>query len=316
VSGVFDAIRTFFDHLRGVAWQPVLLALVCQTAKMLARTRAWRNVLAAAYPDSRVRWRSVFGAYAAGAGVNAVLPARGGDFLKLYLVKHRVEGATYPTLGASLLVDGLVDLALSAALIVWALLHHVLPGVRVVRRLPSVDWFWLFHDSRRALIVAAVALVVGFVLGAFASRKIADVGRRLAQGVTILRTPGVWVRRVVVWQLVDWALRLATIYFFLRAFHIHAGLENALRVQVTQSLSTILPLTPAGIGTEQALAVYVLAGQASRTTIVSFSVGMELILTAWNVVLGAAAMLLMLRSLRWRRLVRPDEAAADAGSGD
>jgi hypothetical protein len=27
-------------------------------------------------------------------------------------------------------------------------------------------------------------------------------------------------------------------------------------------------------------------------------------------------MLLMLRSLRWRRLVRPDEAAADAGSGD
>ena len=78
-------------------------------------------------------------------------------------------------------------------------------------------------------------------------------------------------------------------------------------MQVTQSLSTVLPLTPSGIGTEQALAVYVLRGQASRTSLLGFSVGMELMLMIWNVLLGLTALALMRRTLRWRRLLEHDE---------
>ena len=46
---------------------PLTLGLVVQVVRLAARSRAWRNVLAAAYPDEVVRWRSVFAAYAAGA---------------------------------------------------------------------------------------------------------------------------------------------------------------------------------------------------------------------------------------------------------
>ena len=92
---------------------------------------------------------------------------------------------------------------------------------------------------------------------------------------------------------VDWALRLATIYFLLRAFHVPATVRNVLRVQVTQSLSTIVPLTPAGIGTEQVLLVYVLAGQASRSALLSLSVGMKAILVTVNVLLGTTALVVM-----------------------
>jgi uncharacterized membrane protein YbhN (UPF0104 family) len=303
VSGITHAIDVFFRQLGQVAWVPVLLALACQSAKMLARTRAWRNVLAAAYPDSAVPWRSVFGAYAAGAGVNAVLPARGGDLLKLFLVKRRIDGATYSTLGASLLVETIVDLLLSTLLLLWALGAHVLPGVRVIRRLPSVDWFWLFRHPRLAIVVVLVAVIGSFLLGLSAAARFTMFKHRVSQGLTILRTPSRYVRQVAFWQLVDWSLRLATIYFFLRAFHIPSDLGNALRVQVTQSLSTILPLTPSGIGTEQALAVYVLAGQAPRSVLLSFSVGMEIILTAWNVMLGATSIAVMLRTLRWKRAI-------------
>jgi uncharacterized membrane protein YbhN (UPF0104 family) len=310
VGAITHAIDVFFRQLGQVAWLPVLLALACQSAKMLARTRAWRNVLAAAYPDTAVPWRSVFGAYAAGAGVNAVLPARGGDLLKLFLVKRRIDGATYSTLGASLLVETIVDLLLSTLLLLWALGAHVLPGVRVVRHLPSVDWFWLFRHPRLAVVVVLGAIVGSFLLGLLAARRFAAFRQRVGQGLTIVRTPSRYVRRVALWQLVDWSLRLATIYFFLRAFHIPADLGNALRVQVTQSLSTILPLTPSGIGTEQALSVYVLAGQASRSALLSFSVGMEIMLTVWNVALAVAAIALMLRTLRWKR------ALADARAAD
>jgi uncharacterized membrane protein YbhN (UPF0104 family) len=79
-------------------------------------------------------------------------------------------------------------------------------------------------------------------------------------------------------------------------------------VQVTQSLSTIVPLTPAGIGTEQALIAYVLAGQASRTALLSLSVGMKAIISALNVALGGLALAVMLRTLHWRRAVENDAA--------
>jgi glycosyltransferase 2 family protein len=314
MGSVADAFQAFFDHLRAVAWTPVALALVCQVAKMGARSRAWRNVLAAAYPGSGLRWHTVFGAYAAGAGVNALVPARGGDLVKLYLVRRRVEGARYATLAASLLVETLVDATLSGALLLWAVHERVFPGIRILDRMPSIDWFWLFRHPHAAIATTAATLVLGFGLGLWAAARIETFRRRVGQGLAILRTPAAYVRGVVAWQLVDWALRLATIFFLLRAFHIPAGYPNVLRVQVTESLSTIVPLTPAGIGTEQALVVYVLSGQASRSALLSLSVGMKAILSTVNVVLGVAALTLMLRTLRWRRIV--DEDALRAPSAD
>jgi len=62
-------------------------------------------------------------------------------------------------------------------------------------------------------------------------------------------------------------------------------------------------LTPAGIGTEQVLIAYVLAGQASRTALLSLSVGMKAILSALNVAVGGLAVAVMLRTLHWRRAV-------------
>jgi uncharacterized membrane protein YbhN (UPF0104 family) len=306
VHGVVHGLQVFYGHLRAIAWLPVLFALLCQFAKMLARTRAWRNVLAAAFPDVDVRWRSVFGAYAAGAGLNAIVPARGGDLLRLSIVKRRIPGATYATLASSLVVESILDSVISAAFLVWALHEGVLPGVHVLQRLPSIDWFWLFRHPRAAAIALAAALVGGFALGVLAAARIATFRRRLAQGVAVLRTPRRYLLGVASWQLVDWALRLATIYFFLRAFHIPTPFTNELRVQVTQSLSTIVPLTPAGIGTEQALIVYVLRGQASPSALLSLSVGMKVILASFNVVLGLVATATMLRTLRWRGVTESD----------
>ncbi len=313
MSSVVHAVETFLAHVRDVAWLPVLFALLCHSAKMLARTRAWRSVLAAAYPDTLVRWRSVFGAYAAGAGVNAVVPVRGGDALNLYLVRRRIAGSSYPTLASSLLVPTIVDLTLSSVLLAWALAAHVLPGVRLVRKLPAIDWSWLFRHPRLALVGLIVTVVASSIAGVLAAGKIAAFRQRVAQGLAIVRTPSRYLRGVVTWQLADWGLRIVTIYCFLLAFHIPATLDNALRVQVTQSLATILPLTPSGIGTKQALLVYVMRGQATRTALLSYSVGMELVLTAWNAVLGATALAVMLRTLRWRRHLASDRALGPGG---
>ena len=77
------------------------LSLLCHVLKLLFRARAWQNIVRGAYPESRLRYPSAFGAYVAGVGVNSIAPARGGDLVKLYLVKHRAGAdATYPSLRA------------------------------------------------------------------------------------------------------------------------------------------------------------------------------------------------------------------------
>jgi uncharacterized membrane protein YbhN (UPF0104 family) len=303
VSQIFHALDVFVEHLRSIGWSSLAAAVGFHLCKLLARTRAWRNILAAAHPGVLVRWRSVFGAYAAGAAVNAVLPARGGDVLKLYLVKRRITGSTYPTLAATLAVDTLFDVVVSAALLVWALNLGVLPGLDVLGRLRSVDWSWAQRHPRVAIVIGAVLLTAAVVGWFLMRRRIRGVAEQIRAGGAILRRPRRYLMKVVSWQALDWICRFATIYFFLRAFGLPATLHNALLVQVTQSLSTLVPLTPGGIGTEQGLIVYVLSGKAAKAAVLSFSVGMKVTLMAVNVVVGFTAIAVMLRTLRWRRVL-------------
>jgi uncharacterized protein (TIRG00374 family) len=137
--------------------------------------------------------------------------------------------------------------------------------------------------------------------------------KRVRQGFAILADFGEYLRRVVSWQALSWAFRLATIFFMLRAFHIPATVHNALIVQIAQSLSTLLPIAPGGAGTEQGLILYLLRGKASRSALLSFSVGFHIAIVLLNVVLGMAAVLLITRTLHLRRLreeAKADEAAA------
>src|SRR4051795_1221042 len=106
---VVHAGRVFFDQLAAVEWKWLAIALGLHVLKLVVRSHAWRNILAAAYPHTQVRDRYVLGAYTAGVGVNAVLPARLGDVLKLFLLKRRIEGSHYAVLASSLFAATLAD---------------------------------------------------------------------------------------------------------------------------------------------------------------------------------------------------------------
>ena len=124
--------------------------------------------------------------------------------------------------------------------------------------------------------------------------------------------PTRYVRTVVVWQLGDWALRFATIWFFLGAFGIPQSVEHVVLVQATMSLATLVPATPGGIGTEQALLVYAFRGVGvARSTLLAFSVGMKLTITVVNVVVGFIAIFLTLGTVRYRSVVSAPPESAD-----
>ena len=313
---VFDAIEVFFDRLAAVHFAPLVLALGCHVVKTMCVSRAWRNTIAAAYPDERVRWRSIWAAYLAGSGVNAILPARGGDAVKLLIAHRAVPGATYTTLASSLVVLTIVDLLFATAFFVYALTQDVLPSFDALPDLPSFDFAW-FIDHPRLSVALAVVLGVGVVaLGFWIDRRVDEFRAHVRQGVVVLRDRPRYLRTVAFWQVCDWSLRLVTIGLFLRAFEIEPSVRNVLLVQVTSSMSTLVPATPGGIGTEQAFIVYVFRGTVPRSALLAFSVGMKLTLTATNAVLGFAAIALTLRTLDFRRILRrkPPDPAPDATS--
>ncbi len=308
MDGLFDAIRSFFEQLTSIAWAPLGLAVICHLGRIASRSRAWLNIVAAAYPDAHVRWRDIFGAYAAGIGANALLPGRGGDLLRLYIARHRVEGSSYPTLGATLLVETVFDMLIGSILIGWALATGVLPGLGVLPDLPSIDWLWAFHNPDGAAGILFLALVVATVIAVFAAKRVNEFWLRVRQGLAILREPRRYARHVAAWQALDWCFRIAAIFFFLRAFGLAADAHNIFVVMVTQSISTLMPLTPGGIGTEQALLVYLFEGAAASSDVLSFSVGVKLVVIAVNVTIGTIATFTMLKSFRWREAVSKDTA--------
>jgi len=310
VGRIIDAGDAFFHHLADVRWAPLGIALAFQLARLIARTPAWRNIICAAYPDLDVPRRTVLGAYLAGVGVNAIIPARGGDVLKLYLVHNRVKGTTYPTLASTLIVETLFDMVVAAGIMAWALTIGVLPGLDVLPSLPQVDWSYPLRHKRESLIVAIVWIVFGALILAVAFRRFKDFKERVRRGFAILGDFPRFIRQVVSWQSLSWVFRLASVYFFLEAFHVPASLHNALLVLAVQSISTLLPLTPGGVGTQQGLLVYVYdrAGTGiAGSLLLSFSVGMYISTTLLSAVVGFGALFAMLRTFRWRRVVEPPE---------
>jgi uncharacterized membrane protein YbhN (UPF0104 family) len=309
VDEFFHALRVFFDHLASVSWAALAIALGLHFAKVAVRTIAWRNILQAAYPGMRVPLRPVFGAYVAGVGVNSIVPGRGGDLVKLYLVRQKVSGTTYTTLASTLFAETLVDLVLATMIFIWALTQGVLPGLNVLPSLPAFDWGWLLRHGRlTATVVALLTLgAVWFVW--WASRNIEGFKQRVGAGFAILRDRRRYVREVASWQLLSWVFRIASLFFFLRAFHVRATIHNALLAQTVDSLATLLPFSPGGAGTKQGLLVYVLRGQASSSELLAFSVGMHVAITVFNVAVAAAAIFLMLRTLRLGEILGRAKAA-------
>ena len=298
LRGFIDALEAFAERLAAVHWGLLAAAVGFGFLNLALRSRAWQQILRAAMPGERIRYRTAFGAYCAGVGVNAIVPARAGDLVKMFLVVRTHPRARYPTLAGTLVAETLFDFLVAGALLVWVLQAGVLPGVRF----PDLPAFELSAVARHPEITLAVVAALA-VLAVFLARRVRSFWRQFGQGLSIVRTPVRYLRSVVGYQALGWCCRVAGAFFFLEAFGVPGSLRNALIVQVAGSLGSLLPATPGGLGPKQALLVVMLAGEAGRTDVLAFSAGMEVSLLVANVALGATCLALMMRNLHFRRAI-------------
>lgn len=310
---VLDGIDAFLDQLTSVDPLPVFFAVLAQLAKLTCTSMAWRNVLAAAYPDEAVRRRSIVGAYLAGVGVNAIIPLRAGDAVRVLLAHRAVAGSTYTTIVSSTLVLSIFDIAAASTLLAWAAVtQDALPGLGDLPELPSFDFSWLLDHPLATDLLLSALIIAAIVVGIRIHGHVVDFWERVKQAFAVVRRPALYLRTVAFWQAGDWVFRLVAIWFLLDAFDIPQSPENVLLVQVSASIATLLPLTPAGIGTEQAFLLYVFQGTVPSSQLLAFSVGVKFMTVGTNVVAGFTAIAITLRTLRYSRALNTPEDAPES----
>jgi lysylphosphatidylglycerol synthase-like protein len=272
------------------------------------RTRGWFTILRAAYPDaSTLRARDVALAYLTGAGLNALIPARGGDLVKLSMVRRRIPGARYPTLAATFVPETLFETFVGIALVGWALAMGFLPVPTSTGSLPEVD-VSLVVAHPFATTAALGALAAGIL---WLARR---VGRQVRQGLAILHTPRLFITGVASWQALARLIRLGSFAAFMAAFALPVTPSTVVLVMAAQGAGRIIPLAPASAGLRLAMLSYgfveVTGHAVDIAAITAFTFGVGALLAATGLVIAATIAGAEFGTLHPRRMLTVARARA------
>jgi uncharacterized membrane protein YbhN (UPF0104 family) len=312
----FDAVDQFFSNLASVQLLPLILALMLFTGYLSLRARASFNILRAAYPTERFRFRDIWGAYFAGYGFNAVIPARGGDVVRLFLTKTSIPRSSYPAVAASFVVELGFDVAMGSLILLFAFTQGVFPKPPDFANLNAFDLSYFAQHPRFTLFLLTF-LVVGSLAGfALYSARARAFWDRVKQGFTIVYDRRRYLREVFAVQFAGWTLRFSAFWALLEAFNVGGSVKNVLLVLGVNAVSAAVPFTPQGAGVQQALLVQVFAGTAAGSTVAAYSVGQQIAIGALTFGIGLASLLFIFRVRSFKEVVargREDRAAERGG---
>lgn len=276
----------------------VVLHLLAQ----IVRLRGWFNILRAAFPDDvGLHQRHTTRAFLAGSGLNALVPARGGDVIKVLLVDRRLERPDWAKVVGTFVPESLFESLCGAALLIWALTQSWLPIPQAPHELPNLDISLIIAHPVLSALIAAGLLVVLLLL----VRLLRNVVRRFAGGLVILRHPREFVRRVVGWQLIGRVIRFGSLACFMAAFALPVTFATVLLVMAAQGGGRIIPFGPVSAGLRVAMVSYGLLEITDQpidvASITAFTFGVGAVLFVVMVLVAVVCLALELGTLSPRR---------------
>jgi uncharacterized membrane protein YbhN (UPF0104 family) len=313
-SSFFNAVDSFFSNLASLKPLPLLLALVFFTCYLSLRARASFNILRAAYPTERISFRRVWGAYFAGYGFNAVIPARGGDVVRLFLTKNSVPNSSYPAVAASFVVELIFDVTMGSLILLFAFTQGVFPKPPDFAKLNAFDLSYFAQHPEFTLFLLTFFAVAGLAGFALLSVRAKAFWERVRQGFTILYDRDRYIRQVFLVQLGGWCFRFTAFWMLLEAFNVGGSVKNVLLVLGVNAVSAAVPFTPQGAGVQQALLVKVFAGTAEKATVAAYSVGQQIAIGALTFGIGFASIVFIFRYRSFKEVIARGQAERAATS--
>jgi uncharacterized membrane protein YbhN (UPF0104 family) len=319
IGDFFDAVGNFATSLADIRWGALALGLLCFGTYLTIRSRAFYNVLRAAYPTEPIEFKRIWGAYIAAYGFNNVVPARGGDVIKLFLVKTSIPHSTYSAIAAAFFVELGFDASMGAFILIFAFTQGVFPKPPDFSTLGAFDLSFFASHPRFLLFALTFLAVAGLIGFALLSTRVKAFWARVRQGLTIIFDHRRYFREVWLVQFVGWLFRFAAFWFLLDAFHIGGSVRNVLLVLGVNAVAAVVPFTPGGAGVQQAFLVKVFAGTAAGTTVAAYSVGQQIAIAVFSLGVGFLALATIFKFRSFKEVIAAGKAhreAEKAGSGN
>jgi uncharacterized membrane protein YbhN (UPF0104 family) len=249
----------------------LLLGVALHLANQVTRGRGWFALVRTAC-DGRcgLRRRDAIAAWVAGAGAGGLVSARGGDAVRVLLLRRRLPDEGCPLLAGTLVAEGVGEIAIGVLVLAVAVSFGVGPQLGASTTLLA------------ALGAGAVALVALVLI----ARRVPRLSRILAgirRGCAPLRSPGAYARGVLPWQLASRACRLGSLACFLAAFGVPVSFAAVLLVAFAQGGGRLVPFAPASVGASVAMLAAsfgpVTGSAVSAERLAAFFVGTSTVLT-------------------------------------
>jgi hypothetical protein len=196
ISSFFSAVGKFFSSLADINFVALIVALIAFGIYLTIRARAAFHILRAAYPQERIEFRRIWAAYIAAYGFNNVIPARGGDVIRLFLTKTSVPNSSYPAVAAATFVEMVFDATMGVFILTFAFTQGVFPKPPDFANLGAFDLSFFAGHLRFTLFLITVIGVGGLASFALLSRRVRAFWARVRQGLTILRDRRRYFREV------------------------------------------------------------------------------------------------------------------------
>ena len=312
MSAFFDAVGDFLGSLASIRWFALLIGLVAFIAYLTIRARAYFHVLRAAYPEESFEFRKIWGAYMAAYGFNNVVPARGGDIIKLFLTKTSIPHSSYPAVGSSFFVEAIFDLCMAIPILAFAFTQGAFPKPPDFSKLPAFDIAFFASHPQFTLFLLTCLGIASLIAFALLSARVRAFWARVQQGLAILRDRRRYFREVFLVQLGAWTLRFTAFWFLLDAFRVGGSVENVLLVLGVNAVAALVPFTPGGAGVQQALLVKVFSGGVSGATVAAYSVGQQIAIAAATFAVGFGALVFIFRFRSFKEVIAAGREARGA----
>ncbi len=312
ITSFLDAAGQFFSDLAAVHWPALILGLLFFLLNLTLRSRAFFNSLRAAYPSVSFQWRRIWGAYLAAVGFNNLVPARGGDIIKLFLTRSSIPGSRYPTVAAAFFVESIFDVTVGVLVLIFAFTQGVFPKPPDFSKLSSFDISYLAEHFRLTLFLITLLAVIALVAFALLSVRAKAFWARVRQGVTILGDRPRYLREVAALQALGWLCRAAAFWFMLDAFRVGGSVKNVLLVFAVNQVAGAVPFTPGGAGVQQALFVKVFTPTAGAAAVTAYSVGQQIAIAAFTAAIGLASVVFIFRFRSFKEVISAGRQSQDA----
>jgi len=277
-----------WDALSGIGFGYLVAGWTLQTIQTTLTAFGWYSILGAAFGTGRVAYLQILAAYATGVALNGFLPANIGTFVCLLMFVAIIPGANLPGVLGGMVVQKIFFTVAGAFVYVYLFLS--VPG-SLDLQLPTLH----DHPVLVLLTLAGAAMLV-VILGRIFWRKLKGLWAKALHGGAILATPRDYALRVALPSLGAYVAKLGVIAVFLAGYGIAVTFHTVMAVAGGNSVANTVSVTPGGVGVNQAANVASLSEVTDAATATAYSLGQQLAITAWNVIL---ALVLVIWAFGW-----------------